>query len=326
MLISNGNFLVIGGAGLIGSHLVDQLLAAGAKHVRVYDNFSRGSMGNLRDALKDARFEIFSPGGDIQHKDILIRAMEGIDGVFHLAAHWLLQCNEYPRAAFDVNIAGTMNVVEAVIVSGIKRLIFSSSASVYGDAITEPMEEDHPLQCQEFYGASKVSGEMILRAMANREQSLGNGFEYVALRYMNVYGARQDDKGAYVGVINRMLNAMDSGETPVIHGDGSQAYDFVDVRDCARANILAMEAQTTNCSYNVGTSVKTSISELAELLRTLHPKHVSAIYRPAERPFVRNRVGATELAFRDLGFCAEIKLEEGLKHLIGWRTAKNRVG
>ena len=321
MQIQDGRFLVIGGAGLIGSHLVDQLLAGGAKQVRIYDNFSRGSLENLKEAHEDARCEIFADGGDIQHKDILTKAMEGMDGVFHLAALWLLQCYEYPRTAFDVNIAGTMNVIEAVIASGVKRLIFSSSASVYGDAISEPMEEDHPLLCQEFYGASKVCGEMMLRALFNRENNRGNGFEFVGLRYMNVYGPRQDDKGAYIGVITRMLNAMDSGEAPTIHGDGTQAYDFVDVRDCARANILAMQASTTNRFYNVGTGRKTSIAQLAELLARSHPNYLPAIFQPSERPFVKNRVGSIKQAQQELGFTAAIGLEQGLNALIQWRTA-----
>jgi UDP-glucose 4-epimerase len=322
MQIQNGRFLVIGGAGLIGSHLVDQLLAGGARQVRVYDNFSRGTMENLKGALEDARCEIFSDGGDIQHKDILLKAMEGMDGVFHLAALWLLQCYEYPRSAFDVNIAGTMNVIEAVIATGVKRLVFSSSASVYGDAVSEPMKEDHPFLCQEFYGASKVSGEMILRAMYNRQKNRDSGFDYVSLRYMNVYGPRQDDKGAYVGVITRMLNAIDAGQAPIIHDDGTQAYDFVDVRDCARANILAMQAQTTNRTYNVGTGIKTSITKLSSMLSTLYPQHLSATYQPTERPFVKNRVGSTKLAQQDLGFTAEIKLEAGLKDLIHWRACQ----
>lgn len=144
MQIQGNRFLVIGGAGLIGPHLVDQLLAAGGKQLKVYDNFSRGTKANLINALDDERCEVFADGGDIQHKDMLLKAMQDMDGVFHLAALWLLQCYEYPRSAFDVNIAGTMNVIEAVIAAGVKRLVFSSSASVYGDAIAEPMEQDHP--------------------------------------------------------------------------------------------------------------------------------------------------------------------------------------
>lgn len=321
MEIAGKRFLVVGGAGFIGSHLVEQLLDASAKHVRIYDNFSRGARANLQQALVDPRAEIFADGGDILHYDTLLRAMEGMDGVFHLAALWLLQCYEYPRSAFDVNVAGTMNVIEAVIASGVKRLVFSSSASVYGDAITEPMGEDHPFNCQEFYGASKVCGEMLLRALHNREQQRGRGFEYAGLRYMNVYGPRQDNKGAYIGVITRMLNALDKGEQPVIHGDGSQAYDFVDVRDCARANILAMRSTMSNRYYNVGTGIKTSIAELATRLAALHCNKQAVRFEPSARPFVRNRVGATELATKEIGFAAEIDLERGLRELLGWRRS-----
>lgn len=323
MQIKGNRFLVIGGAGFIGSHLVEQLLAEGAAQVRVYDNFSRGTRANLEQALQDSRAEVFADGGDILHRDTLLRAMAGMDGVFHLAALWLLQCHEYPRSAFEVNVAGTMNVIEAVIASGVKRLVFSSSASVYGDAVTEPMEEDHPFNCQEFYGASKVCGEMLLRALHNREQSKGSSFEYVGLRYMNVYGARQDDKGAYVGVIVRMLNALDAGERPVIHGDGSQSYDFIDVRDCARANVLAMQSASTNQYYNVGTGIKTSIAELVDLLSVRHPNKMLARFERSDRPFVRNRVGATEKAVRDINFRAAIDLDVGLREFIQWRSKQH---
>jgi UDP-glucose 4-epimerase len=213
-----------------------------------------------------------------------------------------------------------MNVIEAVITSGVKRLVFSSSASVYGDAVTEPMEEDHPFNCQEFYGASKVCGEIILRTLCNREQLKGSGFDYVGLRYMNVYGARQDDKGAYAGVIVRMLNALDAGEQPVIYGDGSQAYDFVDVRDCARDNILAMQSSLTNQFYNVGTGIKTSIKELVSMLGAKYPNKKLFRFEPGERPFVLNRVGDTAKSSREISFSAEINLEDGLREFIEWRS------
>jgi UDP-glucose 4-epimerase len=326
MEIKGNRFLVIGGAGFIGSHLVDQLLAAGAAQVRIYDNFSRGTYANLDEALCDPRAEVFADGGDILHRDTLLRAMAGMDGVFHLAALWLLQCHEYPRSAFDVNVLGTMNVIEAVITSGVKRLVFSSSASVYGDAVTEPMEEDHPFNCQEFYGASKVCGEIILRALCNRERQKGSGFDYVGLRYMNVYGARQDDKGAYAGVIVRMFNALDAGEQPVIYGDGSQAYDFVDVRDCARANILAMQSSLTNQFYNVGTGIKTSIEELANLLNLNHSNKAPARFESSQYSFVQNRIGDTVKALREIKFTAEVDLASGLRDFTQWRNNQNNKG
>lgn len=314
---------MVGGAGFIGSHLVDQLLAAGAAQVTVYDNFSRGSLANLEGALRDSRCKVFADGGDILHRDTLEAAMKGVDGVFHLAALWLLQCVEYPRAAFEVNVVGTMNVIEAVIKTGAKRLVFSSSASVYGDAVDEPMTEDHPFNCQELYGASKVCGEMLLRASQNRASRRGGGFSFAGLRYMNVYGPRQDDKGAYVGVVSRVLNALDAGEAPIVHGDGSQAYDFINVRDCARANILAMQADSKNQQYNIGTGVKTSIVQLVDMLINFHPRGREACFMPADdRPFVRNRIGATEKASRELRFSAQISLETGLREYIQWRLTR----
>ena len=320
MQIAGNSFLVIGGAGFIGSHLVDRLLEMGAEKVRVYDNLSRGKLENLKTASQNHGFEFFEEGGDILHKDILEKAMRGMSGVFHLAALWLLQCYEYPRAAFDVNVTGTMNVIETVIETGVKRLVFSSSASVYGDAISEPMSENHPLLCQEFYGASKVCGEMLLRALHNRQQGLENSFNYVGLRYMNVYGPRQYDNGPYIGVVPRMINALDAGEQPTIHGDGSQSYDFIHVRDCAIANALAMQSTQTNGFYNVGTGVKTSVSQLAEMLACLHINKLDPIYKPAERAYVKNRIGCTEQARKVLGFVPSISLDQGLKDLVWWRS------
>ncbi|MFM7382857.1 MAG: NAD-dependent epimerase/dehydratase family protein, partial [Microcystaceae cyanobacterium] len=144
MNIKGKRFLVIGGAGLIGSHTVDSLLQEDVAEIRIFDNFSRGTQENLAQALTDVRVNIFPLGGELLHRDILDRAMQNIDGVFHFAALWLLHCYDYPRSAFEVNIAGTFNVLEACINNGVKRLVYSSSASVYGDALTEPMVEDHP--------------------------------------------------------------------------------------------------------------------------------------------------------------------------------------
>ena len=232
--------LVMGGAGLIGSHLVDQLTETDVAEVVVYDNLFRGRRENLREALKDPRVSIFPHGGDVQQSDILERAMEGVDGVFHLAALWLLQCHEYPRAAFDVNIRGTFNVIEAAIKQGVKRVVYSSSASVYGDAVELPMTEEHPYNNETFYGATKIAGEHMFKALGHRY-----GLDWVGLRYMNVYGPRQDYKGAYIAVMMKILDRIDQGLPPVVYGDGSQQYDFIYVGDIARANICAMQAEVT---------------------------------------------------------------------------------
>jgi len=230
--------VVIGGAGLIGSHTVDHLVREDAREIVIYDNFVRGTPENLAQAMKDPRVKVFEAGGDICQSDILNAALKGADGVFHFAALWLLQCHEFPRAAFDVNIRGTFNVLEACVANNAQRLVYSSSASVYGDAVEEPMTEDHPFNNKNFYGATKIAGEAMARAFHHRY-----GLNVVGLRYMNVYGARQDYRGAYIAVIMKMLDAIDRGEGPTILGDGSEAFDFVAVQDCGRANLCAMKAE-----------------------------------------------------------------------------------
>ena len=321
MEIDGKRLLVIGGAGLIGSHLVDQLVKTRAAEIIVFDNFQRGRLENLRDAVRDPRVTISPHGGDIQQSDVLDRAMEGVDGVFHLAALWLLHCHEYPRSAFDVNIRGTFNVIEAAIKHGVKRVVYSSSASVYGDAVSLPMTEEHPYNNNTFYGATKIAGEHMFRALGHRY-----GLEWVGLRYMNVYGPRQDYRGAYIAVMMQMLDRIDRGESPVVFGDGSQKYDFVYVEDVARANLLAMAATATGRNYNVGRGIGTSVRELAELLLRLTGSTKSVEFKPAGQTFVTNRVGSIDAARKDLEFTWAVDLEEGMRRLIAWRmTDKEAV-
>ena len=168
MDIRGSRVMVVGGAGFIGSHVVDELTKEDVKEIIVYDNFCRGTIDNLRSALKDPRVRIYEVGGDVCQTDILNSAMKEMDYVVHLAALWLLQCYEYPRAAFEVNIRGTFNVLEACVNHKIKKLIYSSSASVYGDAVEIPMTEGHPYNNRTFYGATKISGEQMCRAFYHR--------------------------------------------------------------------------------------------------------------------------------------------------------------
>lgn len=307
--------MVIGGAGLIGSHTVDHLLKENVREIVIYDNFVRGSRENLSAALKDPRVRIFEAGGDIMQSDVLHAALSGADGVFHLAALWLLQCHEYPQTAFDVNIRGTFNVMEACVAQGVKRLVYSSSASVYGDAVREPMDEEHPFNNKNFYGATKIAGEAMLRSFHHRY-----GLNYVGLRYMNVYGPRQDYRGAYIAVIMKMLDAIDNGEGPTIMGDGSEAFDFVAVEDCALANIRAMQADTTDNFYNVGTGTRTSLKELAEILIDITGCDKPIQYAPrSQATLVRNRIGCPKKARKEINFTSEVSLREGLHRLIAWR-------
>lgn len=316
MDLKGKKLVLVGGAGLIGSHTADHLLAEDVKEILIYDNFVRGRVENLTNALKDPRVKIFDIGGDIMQTDILEAAFEGADGVFHLAALWLLQCHDFPRSAFDVNVRGTFNVMEACGNKGVTRLVYSSSASVYGDAVREPMDEEHPFNNKNFYGATKIAGEAMLRAFHHRY-----GLNYVGLRYMNVYGPRQDYHGAYIAVIMKMLDAIDKGDSPTILGDGSEAFDFVAVEDCGLANVCAMRADTTDRFYNVGTGKRTSLKELAEMIINITDcqKPINYALRN-QATLVRNRVGCPKRASEEIGFTAGIDLQEGLRRLIEWRA------
>lgn len=316
MKLEGKKFVVIGGAGLIGSHTVDLLLQHDVKEIIIYDNFVRGKEENLRDALKDQRVRIYEVGGDILQTDILQSALEGINGVFHFAALWLLQCHEFPRTAFDVNIRGTFNVIEACVEKNIERLVYSSSASVYGDALYEPMDEEHPYNNKNFYGATKIASEAMLRSFHNRY-----GLNYVGLRYMNVYGPRQDYHGAYIAVIMKMLDAIDKGESPTIMGDGSEAFDFVAVEDCALANVKAMSASAIDKFYNVGTGKRTSLKQLAEKLVNLTGCNQPIQYKErSHATLVKNRIGCPKKASEEINYSSKVDLEEGLKRLINWRA------
>jgi UDP-glucose 4-epimerase len=323
MNLSGKRVLVIGGAGFIGSHVVSELLKTDVSSIVVYDNYARGKLSNIRESLEDKRVSVFSDGGDVREVDVLNAAMKNVDAVVHLAAMWLLHCKDYPRTAFDVNISGTFNVLEACANNDIERLVYSSSASVYGDAVELPMTEEHPFNNRNFYGASKIAGEAMCRAFHDRY-----GLSYVGLRYMNVYGPHQDQTAAYTGVIPIMLNKIDANEAPVINGDGSQAYDFVTARDVGRCNVLSLQADVTDEFYNVGTGVQTSIKELCDLILELKQSDLKVTYNPysAEdaRRLVQNRIGSPDKATKDLGFTYEDNLQLGLNNLIEWR--KNNQG
>lgn len=324
MDLNGAKVLVIGGAGFIGSNVVSELLRTEVSKVVIYDNFARGKKTNIQESLKDPRCELYPNGGDIRDIDVLDHAMKGVDAVVHLAAMWLLHCKDFPRTAFNVNIEGTFNVLEACVANKIKRLVYSSSASVYGDAIEVPMTESHPFNNRNFYGATKICGEALCRAYFDRY-----GLSYVGLRYMNVYGPNQDQTAAYTGVIPIMLNKIDANETPTINGDGSQAYDFVSVRDAARCNVLALQSEVNDRFFNVGTGVQTSIKQLCDLILELKKSDLKVTYKPYSaddaRALVQNRIGCPENAKKDLGFMYSDSLRDGLVDLITWR-ASNGMG
>lgn len=321
MDINNSKVLVIGGAGFIGSFVVSELLKTNVGKVVIYDNFARGKASNISNSMADPRCEIYPNGGDVRDVDTLSDAMQGCDGVIHLAAMWLLHCKDFPRTAFHVNIEGTFNVLEACVKNKIKRFVYSSSASVYGDASEVPMTELHPFNNKNFYGATKIAGEAMCRAYYDRY-----GLSYVGLRYMNVYGPHQDQTAAYTGVIPIMLNKIDANEAPTINGDGTQAYDFIDVEDVARCNINALQAEVTDEFYNVGTGIQTTIKELCDTILELKESKLKVTFNPYSaddaRRLVQNRIGCQKKASSDLGFDFKYNLQSGLQRLIDWRNSQ----
>jgi len=323
MNLKNSRVLVIGGAGFIGGFVVAELLKEEVKEVIIYDNFARGKMENISHSLEDTRCSIYPTGGDIRETDILNDAMKGIDYVIHLAAMWLLHCKDYPRTAFDVNIAGTFNVLEACAKNKVKKLIYSSSASVYGDAVEVPMTEEHPFNNKNFYGATKISGEAMCTAYNDRY-----GLSVIGLRYMNVYGPGQDQHAVYSGVVPIMLNKIDANESPTINGDGSQAYDFIYVEDVARCNISALKSDIVFGFYNVGTGIQTTIKKLCDTILSLKKSALKVTYKPYSaddaRALVQNRIGSPVKAEKDLQFKYTYNLEQGLTRLIEWRDKSKK--
>ena len=316
--LKGSKVLVIGGAGFIGGFVVSELLKSDVKEVIIYDNFARGKADNIVESLKDSRCTIYPLGGDVREIDILNTAMNGVDYVFHLAAMWLLHCKDFPRTAFDVNIAGTFNVLEACVNNNIKKLIYSSSASVYGDAVEVPMTESHPFNNKNFYGATKIAGEAMATAYNDRY-----GLEIVGLRYMNVYGPGQDQHAVYSGVVPIMLNKIEAGEQPIINGDGSQAYDFIYVEDIAKSNIDALESDVKLGYYNVGSEIQTTIKELCDTILDLKNSDLKVKYLPYSeddaRALVQNRIGSRKKAENEINFKYQDSLREGLQKLIDWR-------
>jgi UDP-glucose 4-epimerase len=321
MELKNSKILVIGGAGFIGSFVVRELLLHDVQKVVIYDNFARGKWENIQDCLKDSRCSVNENGGDIRDIDLLNDAMKDVDYVFHLSAMWLLHCKDFPRTAFHVNIEGTFNVLEACVKNNVKKLIYSSSASVYGDAVQVPMTEDHPYNNKNFYGATKIASEAMCTAFNDRY-----GLQVVGLRYMNVYGPGQDQTAVYTGVVPIMLNKIDANESPVINGDGSQAYDFIYVEDVARCNVAALTSDTSFGFYNVGTGIQTSIRELCDTILRLKKSDLKVTYKPYgvddARALVKNRIGSPVKAKKELGFEYKYDLETGLQRLIDWRDSE----
>jgi UDP-glucose 4-epimerase len=313
--------LVTGGAGTIGSHLVDLLADGGAREITVLDTFVRGRRANLAQALPSGVVEVVE--GDIRDAATVRKVTEGADLVFHLAALRITQCAEEPRLANEVLVDGTFNVLEAAADAGVAKVIASSSASVYGMAETFPTtERHHPYNNDTFYGAAKAFNEGMLRSFHAMY-----GLDYVALRYFNVYGPRMDIHGLYTEVLIRWMERIQAGEPPLILGDGTQTMDFVDVRDIARANVLAAESDLTDEVFNIASGTETSLKQLAEgLLEAMGATGLEPVHGPARAVNgVVRRLADTTRAAERLGFTARIDLRTGLRDLVEWWRAEREA-
>lgn len=313
MTLEGGRYLVTGGAGTIGSTIVDQLLAANAAEVTVIDNFTRGRIENLA-AVKDSP-KLRMVEGDIRDRELLRSLMPGIDVVFHQAAIRITQCAEAPRLAVDVLVHGTYEVIEAAADAGVRKVVAASSASVYGAAEVFPTRENHhPYANDTIYGAAKTFNEGLLRSFHAMR-----GLDYVALRYFNVYGPRMDVHGVYTEVLIRWMERIRNGQPPLILGDGTQTMDFVYTEDIARANLLAAASDATDVVFNIGTGTETSLVELAEMLLQVMGSDLGLKYGPPRSVNkVPRRLADVRAAAERLGWKAEVGLEEGLRRLVSW--------
>jgi UDP-glucose 4-epimerase len=319
-VIEGQRCLVTGGAGTIGSTIVDQLVAAGAREVVVLDNFVRGRLENLAGVVDSPTVRVVE--GDIRDRGVVTEVMAGIDVVFHQAAIRITQCAEDPRLALQVLVDGTYEVVEAAADAGVRKMVAASSASVYGLAKQFPTsEQHHPYANDTFYGAAKTFNEGLLRSFHAMR-----GLDYVSLRYFNVYGPRMDVHGLYTEVLVRWMERIEAGQPPLILGDGTQTMDFVFTEDIARANLLAASPDLTDEVFNIGSGTETSLAELARsLLRAMDSDLPLEFGPPRGVNGVTRRLADVSHAAERLGWKAETSLQEGLQRLVTWWRAQQRV-
>jgi UDP-glucose 4-epimerase len=317
--IKESTILITGGAGFIGSYLVEELLLLEPRKIFIIDNFIRGSEENMKSFSGDPRVEFYHD--DIRNKPLLEKCIIGCDYVFHMAALRINACAADPGEGFEVMLRATFDLAELCVKHKIKKVIYSSSASVYGLAQHFPTpESDHPYDNQTFYGAAKLWGEQLFRSF-----KFMYGLDYVALRYFNAYGPRMDTDGKYTEVMIKWLDCIRDGKPPVIHGDGSTSMDFVYVRDIARANVAALLADVSDESFNVGNCVETSLRQLLETLLSVNNSDLKPVFHDANtvNP-VSRRLADISKAKSMLGFEPTIALNDGLKELSDWYFSKSK--
>ena len=313
--------LVTGGAGFIGSHIVDLLVDESCAEIVAIDNMVRGRRENLAEA--SARGPVRLIDGDIRDQRLMRSLVRDADIVFHQAALRITHCAAEPRLAMEVMVQATFDLLELCSEHGVEKVVAASSASVYGMAEEFPTtESQHPYNNRTLYGAAKAFNEGLLRCFNDL-----HGLDYVAFRYFNVYGPRMDIHGRYTEVLIRWMERLESARAPIIFGDGRQTMDFVHVRDVARANILGAKTSVLDDVFNVASGTETSLLQLARLLaKVMGRKELAPEFGPERsvNPVPRRRA-ATEKAERLLGFRASTPLEEGLRELVEWwRTERSQ--
>ncbi|ETX28749.1 NAD-dependent epimerase/dehydratase family protein [Roseivivax isoporae] len=312
--IEGARVLVTGGSGFVGSHIVDQLVAAGAAEVAVIDNMVRGRRANLAAALDSGKVQLVE--GDIRDRALMDGLIEGRDIVFHQAALRITHCAAEPDLAMEVMVNATYDILQSCVRQKVKRVVMASSASIYGLAQTFPTpESDNPYGNRTLYGAAKSLGEGLLRSFNDMY-----GLDYVALRYFNVYGPRMDLYGKYTEVMIRWMERVAAGQPPIVFGDGLQTMDMINVRDVARANILAAASDVTDRVYNVGSGTETSLLQLAHMIAAAMDREGLVPEHAPERSVnpVPRRLADVSAAARDLGFTYQIPHDEGIRDLVRW--------
>lgn len=312
-VLSGARVIVTGGAGNVGSHIVDAAIAEGAREVVALDALVRGVPENLAPALATGKARLVEI--DIRDREAVQANVAGADIVFHQAALRWTRCQEFPRECQEVMVDGTFNVLEAAAEAKVKRVVLASSAVVYGEPERLPMDEGLAPNGTTVYGAAKVANEQMARAFAHLRE-----LPTTTLRYFNVYGPRMDVRSQYVEVMVRWLNLIDAGKPLTLFGDGSSSVDFVYVGDVVRANLLACETKATDAIVNVCSGVETRMRDLAALLLELTGSGVGMEFKPQPAGALpARRVGDPRRAQELLGFRAGTTLADGVRKLIEWR-------
>ena len=306
--------LVTGGAGFIGSHLTQALVQAG-HHVRVLDNLSTGSLDNLTDV------PVEFIQGDVADWAVVKTAVSGCDLVFHQAALVSVpQSLQNPKLNHDSNVTGTFHVFEAARQAGVSRVVYASSAAVYGNLPGLPKKETNPLAPMTPYAMAKRTAELLAAVY-----QASYGMEMIGLRYMNVFGPRQNPSSPYSGVLSIFCRNVLAGDPVVLHGDGEQTRDFVYVADVVKANLLAASATPAALGaapvFNIGRGRQTSLNQIVDMLGHITGRAIVKQHQPARAGDIKHSVADISLATSRLGYAPNTTIADGLKSTLDWFQA-----